>query len=324
MATFERLQSASKRCTIITRETADPYGIRIVGDDSSTLRIHAFPFSAIGVVTAGADWNWTGSYLITGRDRGGRVAYVGESGNLKERLPAHSDDKKSFAVEVFVVSHRDGRIAKPDAIHWQKCLSDLVEEAGVARLIKGVSACKANITPERAAELDRMLAGALPLFVDAGCHVLTRGLEPAAAEIVETTAADSGVNDDADDSGPMEIGTMAVPTGTGEQQLAYGDLWARGSAYQGRFVVAAGSEMRKGTTASVESHIVDRRKELIGREVLVAIPGVDDRSRLNRPVAFPTLAMAAKVLTGSDVGKSNWRPLPAATPVIIAGQGAAE
>ncbi len=122
----------------------------------------------------------------------------------------------------------------------------------------------------------------------------------------------------------MEIGAAAVPIGTGEQQLAYGDLWARGSVYQGRFVVAAGSEMRKGTTASVESHIVDRRKELIGREVLVAIPGVDDRSRLNRPVAFPTLAMAAKVLSGSDIGKSNWRPLPTATPVIIAGQGAAE
>ena len=206
-------------------------------------------------------------------------------------------------------------------MHLQKRLSTLVEEAAVARLIKGANPCKASITPERAATLDRMLADALPLFIDAGCRYLARDPQ-AAARSAATVPSPSTVplttSEDDDEGGPMEIGVTTVPFDVEEMELAYGDLWARGYEHQDRFVVAAGSEMRKVTNPSANSHTVDRRQDLIDKGAAVPIEGMDDRYRLQRAVAFPSRAIAAKVLAGAHVGSDKWRPLRAAAPVIVA------
>lgn len=101
----------------------------------------------------------------------------------------------------------------------------MVEEAGVARLVKGVNPCRANVTQQRAAELDRMLADALPLLFDAGCRCLTPASRPALAGGPLTTAAapslspaiEIDADDGDDDGGPMEIGVSTVPTGAEEQ-----------------------------------------------------------------------------------------------------------
>lgn len=231
------------------------------------------------------------------------------------------DETKSFAAEVFVLTSVEGRIDKDDSVHLQKRLSTLVEEAAVARLIKGTNPCKASITPERAATLDRMLADALPLFIDAGCRYLARDPQ-AAARSAATVPSPSTVplttSEDDDEGGPMEIGVTTVPFDVEEMELAYGDLWARGYEHQDRFVVAAGSEMRKVTNPSANSHTVDRRQDLIDKGAAVPIEGMDDRYRLQRAVAFPSRAIAAKVLAGAHVGSDKWRPLRAAAPVIVA------
>lgn len=321
---IERLMGATKRTTMIIRNSAEPYGPRTVTDDAIPLCVWAFPFGAIGAVTATGALAQPGAYILTGHDANGPVAYVGESGNVGARLPDHAD-KKTFATEVFVITHVGGAIGKYDAIHWQKCLSGLVEEAAVARLIKGTGPIRAPIAPERAAELDRMLGQALHLLVDAGCRCLVRGPQPAPAVVAERSSASSnGVTlpsdtDDGDEAGPIEIGVSTVPIGTEEQALTYGDLWARGYQHQGRFVVAAGSEMRKEANPSANGFTLQRRARLIEVGTAVLIGAEDDqRYRLEAAVAFPSKAIAAKVLTGAHVGTEKWRPLHAAAPLIIA------
>jgi hypothetical protein len=124
--------------------------------------------------------------------------------------------------------------------------------------------------------------------------------------------------EDGDEDGAMEIGVSTTPIGVEELQLAFADLWARGYAHQGRFVVAAGSEMRRTPNPSANAPTLARRQHLIDTGAAVPIPGAADRYRLQVAVAFPSLAIAAKVLCGAHVASDKWRPLRAARPFIIA------
>jgi len=328
MTTFERLLNSRQHTTSISRDGTDIYGPRLVSSDAVVLAVHTFPFSAVATVTAGGALALPAAYLLVGGDASGNAAYVGETGNLGRRMQEHAaDDSKAFAAEVFAITSSKQRTDKNDLAHWQQRLSDLVEEAGVARLIKGVNPCRANVTPQRAAELDRMLADALPLVFDAGCRcLLPAPLTPCGAAAGGTLATAPAVtpavaaeDDDGDDGGPLEIGVTTVPIGAEEQELVYADLWARGYEHQGRFVVAAGSEMRKEANPSANALTIERRNELIEKGAAVLIEDRDDRYRLERPVGFPSLSIAGKVLTGAHGGSEKWRPLRTAAPVIIAG-----
>jgi hypothetical protein len=120
------------------------------------------------------------------------------------------------------------------------------------------------------------------------------------------------------DEGPMEIGVTTVPVGVEELALSFCDLWARGYEHQGRFVVAAGSEMRMVVNPSANEHTVTRRKRLIETDTATEVDGLGDRFRLQVAVAFPSRAIAAKVLCGAHVGSEKWRPLCAPRPYVIA------
>ncbi len=327
MKTFDHLLSATQHTTIITRDGTDLYGPRLIINDTIPLCVRVFPFAGVAKMAASGVLDTAGAYMLAGTSPayGGAAVYPGETGNLGRRLTDHADNEtKSFAAEVFAIVSRTGNLNKDDVIHLQNRLMDLVEEAGVARLVKGANPGKAKVTPSRAAELDRMLGQTLPLFVDAGCRFLMPGPQPVAGALVEVVSpavaapAATGEDEDLDEGGEMEIGVTTVPIDAEEQELAYGDLWARAYQYKERFVVAAGSEMRKYTNPSANSHTVERRNRLIGTGTAVAIDGMDDRYRLQAAVAFPSKAIAAKVLAGAHVGSEKWRPLHAAAPVIIA------
>jgi hypothetical protein len=144
----------------------------------------------------------------------------------------------------------------------------------------------------------------------------------ALAKLAEATAApplapEAEIATEPDDDGPMEIGVTTVPVGVEELALSFCDLWARGYEHQGRFVVAAGSEMRMVVNPSANEHTVTRRKRLIETGTATEVDGLADRFRLQVAVAFPSRAIAAKVLCGAHVGSEKWRPL-CARPYVIA------
>ena len=320
--------AATRRTTIIMRDSAEPFGPRLVTDDATALTVRAFRFADIAAITAGGMLATAGAYLLSGPTG----VYVGESGNIGRRLQEHAlDSSKSFAVEVFAVAGSEHRLDKSASIYLQKKLSDIVETVGAAPLIKGANACAIDLPAHRTASLDRMLADSLPLLFDAGCRCLASvpqastattdqaechdGAAPAA---VAANGADDNHVDDGDDGGPMLIGVTTVPLGVEELELTYGDLWARGYEHQGRFVVAAGSEMRTTPNPSANEHTLARRQRLAATKAVLPVEGMDDRQRLQMAVAFPSRAIAAKVLSGAHLGSDKWRPLRASKPFIIA------
>jgi hypothetical protein len=322
--------AATRRTTIIMRNTADLFGPRLVTDDAVALTVRAFPFADIAGVTAGGALATAGAYLLSGPSG----VYVGESGNIGRRLQEHAlDPSKSFATEVFVIAGSENRLDKSAVIYLQKRLSEIVETADAARLIKGANPCSVDLPAHRTASLDRMLADSLPLLFDAGCRCLIQAPQALSnvtdtqrpdvtAEAAAVTAfvndADANDADDGDEEGPMLIGVTTVPLGVEELELTYGDLWARGYEHQNRFVVAAGSEMRITPNASANEHTVARREHLIATEAALPVEGIKDRRRLQMAVAFPSRAIAAKVLSGAHVGSDKWKPLRASKPFIIA------
>ncbi len=335
--TTTTLTAASRRMTTtISRDGLGIGGPRLVTDDASTLCVSALPFADIGLAVAGGAFDTPGAYILTGGSPlgGGHAAYVGESGKLGRRLQEHAADAdKAFATEVFVLYDADGhRLDKNDAVHLQRRLIELVEQAGVASLMNSTSACSAKINQGRMATVDKMLGDALPLLFDAGCRVLSPALVPpmvtAKVEAVvsavriappltapERSADESG--EDEDDRGPMEIGVSTTPIGVEELELAYSDLWARGYDYKDRFVVSAGSEMRVMTNSSANDLTKARRDRLIEAQAFDECGGDRDRRRLRIAVAFPSRAIAAKVLCGAHVASDKWRPLNAARPLMF-------
>ncbi|MCW5691651.1 MAG: hypothetical protein KIT48_04740 [Pseudolabrys sp.] len=324
--------------TTITRDGAGLGGPRLITDDASALCVRVFGFTDIATVIAGGALDAPGAYILVGMSPTDclHAAYIGETGRLGRRLQEHAADvDKAFATEVYVLYDADGRrIDKNDAVHLQRRLIELVEQAGSARLINSTSACTAKISQGRAATVDKMLVDVLPLLFDAGCRFLSPAPVPpmvtAAAKVEanvstvtnatplaapEPVAGETSEEDD--DGGPMEIGVSTTPIGVEELELAYSDLWARGYDYRDRFVVAAGSEMRLMTNGSANDRTKARRDRLIEAQAFDDCGAGRDRYRLRIAVAFPSRAIAAKVLCGAHVASDKWRPLNAARPLMF-------
>jgi hypothetical protein len=330
------LNAASRRMTTtISRDGLGIGGPRLVTDDASTLCVTALPFADIAMAVAGGAFDTPGAYILSSVSPvdGMPAVYVGESGRLGRRLQEHAADAdKAFATEVYVLYDLDGhRLDKNDAVHLQRRLIELVEKANVARLVNSTSACAAKIGQGRIATVDKMLADALHLLFDAGCRVLSPTPVPrmvtatAAVEANVSTAQDApplaavaaDETGEEDDGGPMEIGVSTTPIGVEELELAYSDLWARGYDYKDRFVVAAGSEMRLMTNDSANELTKARRSRLLEAHAFDECGGDRDRRRLRIAVAFPSRAIAAKVLCGAHVASDKWRPLNAARPLMF-------
>jgi hypothetical protein len=313
------LRSAST----ILRDGEGLDGRRLITDDAATLCAQAFPVAAIAAAAAGGRLAVPAVYLLA--DGVQQQAYVGETSNLGRRLQEHAlDPSKAFAAEVFALIGRDRDVDRLAVMHFQKRLMETVEEAGRAQLTNCAAACTADLPLARQASLDRMFGDGLRLLVDAGCRLLIprpKGATqpgPVAANDDPPAAATPPATDEEGDEGPMQIGVTVVPLGVEELMLAFANLWARGYDHHDSFVVAAGSEMRRITNPSVTPQTVARRQRLIATGTAMPVDGLDDRLRLQVAVAFPSRAIAAKVLCGAHVGSEKWRPLRAECPIFMA------
>jgi hypothetical protein len=116
----------------------------------------------------------------------------------------------------------------------------------------------------------------------------------------------------------MQIGVTTTPEGAEEFELVYGTVWARGYYSGEHFIVAAGSDFRIQTNDSVNAITRNRRDELVRAGVLVDIPGIGDRRRLMVAVAFPSISIAGKVVSGAHLNSTKWQPLRIAQRFILA------
>ena len=283
-------------------------GLREARDESSTVRVTALPFADAS--EAAAELAEPRAYVLTG----GGIAYIGETTNLGRRLAEHAEDPgKRFATTVYAVTGAAHRLDKATVQHLQARLTSAAEQAALCHLQKGVAPCRTDLPLWRVHSLDRRLPDLFRLAFDLGCRVF-HGAEPPPPAALPVDAVPDADADDEADSGRMEIGVSTAPPGTQESELLYGDLWVRGYEHGGRFIVAAGSEIRILSNASVIEKIRRRREQLL-QSAVVPIANVADRMRLSVAVAFDSMAIAGKVASGAQLGSDRWRPVRG-VPVI--------
>ncbi|MGY3510602.1 hypothetical protein [Bradyrhizobium lupini] len=302
--------------SIIHRPLGGLTGYRLVYDRACRAVVHAFPLSDLPAVAATGLLAGAGAYVLTD----GATAYIGESSRPARRLADHAaDPAKGFAREAFVVSGEAGAFDKSIAVDFQYRLTNLAIATGAVALAKGVNPVEPALSPADRSTHDRIFDDALRLLHDAGCPVF-HVPPPAAAEAGEPSPPAAGPSAEAAgddrDGGPLTIDVSTVPLGAAEFGLRYLGLWARGYALGDRFVVAAGSEVRREPNESVDRLTKRRHDQLLGAGVLTAIPGVTDRLRLVVAVAFPTPSIAAKTCCGAHT-PGRWLPLEPAKAVWL-------
>jgi predicted GIY-YIG superfamily endonuclease len=316
-ASTHHLSTRASCATIIHRELGGITGLREIFDRRSRLAVWAFPFSAIDQFAAKL-MATAAAYILADH----RSIYVGESSNVGRRLLEHaSDDAKMFAREVFVVSTFDSEwFDKTSAVQLQHRLTHNAKTAGLVEVRLGTNPQDIALPTWLLDSNDSMFDAAPQLLFDAGCRAFHSNCDsqrnfPAAGP----TSAPSGDADagESDDSGLMEIGVTTTPRNVDEYQLVYFDLWARGYQFGDRFIVAAGSDFHNVETPSVNEIIKTRRKELLARGVLQTIRGISDRKRSMVAIAFPSMAIAAKVLCGAHVDSSKWQLLRVEQPIML-------
>ena len=307
--------TASNDCpstAVIHRPFGGVVGYRRISDRASRATVHAFPMAELSRVSAAGMLGTAGAYVMTDH----KIAYIGESRRPSRRLSEHAaDPAKSFARDVFVVGGCEGAaFDKILAVDLQFRLTRCAVEAGVVTVWKGANPAEPDLTDAERATHDRIAADALRLLHDAGCRILHPAIDPAPLEFAEPPPEDPV---DAADSEPMAIGVSTVPLGSDEFELRYGGLFARGYWAAGRFVVSAGSEVRRTTNDCVHPLTRSRRAELFAAGVLSPIPGVGDRRRLTVAISFASTSIAAKVIAGAH-SAGRWVPRDPSQAVWLA------
>jgi hypothetical protein len=318
MSFFRNTASASMTeatSTLVHRSGADIVGVREAIDELTGLTVTAFPMTMVREIMP-ARAMMTAAYVLAGFRR----IYLGESSRIGRRLYDHSiDQSKAFASEVFVITKFGlDPLDKMAALYLQAHLTRAAEDAGLVTVQKGTGAQAIDPSLRHAAPYFQMAKIAERLLFDAGCTAF-HGNGTAQPIIRPQDVAELASAVDAeDDAAPIEIGVVAAPPGAAEHQLAYADLWARGYAADGGFVVTAGSEVRRDINPSVNPILYTRRNQLAVAGVLADIPGVEDRFRLTAAVWFPSPAIAAKTITGAHVASNKWMPVADPRPFVLA------
>jgi hypothetical protein len=227
--------------------------------------------------------------------------YVGE-GKVRQRLEEHAaDPDKAFARTAYVIVGRDRRLSKKAVQYYQACLMTAVEEAGVDRLVNTQPAYVPDLTPAREASLTNMLVGSWHLVYDAGCRSFAK--PSTAASLPEDGWDDIQIN-------------VSVPAGAAEYDLTHGRVWARGAADGNRIIVLPGSLLRTEHNPSIgPQRLINRRVWLLnGSGALIAVPGDDTLMRAVTTIRLQSRAIAAKCLTGANVGSEKWRSVQPVSP----------
>ena len=319
MSFFHDTETTRAPCTsFVHRPDGGIAGVREVFDEASRIAVTAFPMTMVKNIAV-ARAAVAACYILADHER----VYIGETGNVGRRLSEHAADcSKSFAREAYVISGGgNASFDKTAALYLQHRLTHAAETAGLVQVQKERSATLVDLPAWRCAPLDRIVEDGKRVLYDAGCRAFDsscesqRPIQKAVINSEALTEHDGSV--ETIDTGQMEIGVVATPCGAAEFQLCYGDLWARGYAANEGFVVTAGSEVRTLINASVNPILHTRRASLEEANVLADIPGLLDRKRLLVSVWFPSMAVAAKVLTGAHVASSKWAAVLDARPFVL-------
>jgi hypothetical protein len=265
-------------------------GYREVHDQPASITVSCFPWKMVREVRMQPV---PACYILADHTS----VYIGETNDVRSRLGDHvRDSDKNFAREAYVVtgvgSEAKRRFNSTAAVYFQYHLTDLALQANLVEVIKGTGPRLPDPDEHERASLDSFLQQSQPLLFDAGCRAFKSNFASQRRSVSATV-------DTACPAGTMEIDVIGVAPISGQLELSYTGLWARGYASQRGFVVLAGSEVRADINESAWDWVDEDRSKLRAAGALMAIPGLLDRERLCVAVQFDSASSAAKVVTGS-------------------------
>lgn len=276
-------------------------GPRVVESRTSALRIHAGPWGELNALLAAGVPATPGIYLLTGRNASGNRLLVrpGETGDLRRRLLEHSQDASKAAFEeVYCVSAVDSRLTKWDVSYLEARCHEIVSASSHATLHVEKIPAVASCSPAELAVLETLLQQGRDLLYAAGCRGLDAPRFPTGPAI-----------DDRDD-GSVEI-VQSAGVHPDEHSLSYDNIWAWGyPTSDGKFVVRAGSDVRRRQNAALLPAVAARRRRLVELGLLGEMAGVTDRWRLLANIQVSSPLLAAKTITGAHVSnRTIWQRL---------------
>jgi predicted GIY-YIG superfamily endonuclease len=278
------------RTTTIYRPAGGVEGNREVHDKTSSITVSCFPWKMAREVRMQPV---PACYILADH----ASVYIGETNDVHRRLADHvRDSDKSFAREAYVVtgvgSEGKRRFNSTAAVYFQYHLTHLALQANLVDVIKGSNPQLPDADEHESASLDVFLQQSQSLLFDAGCRAFK-------SNFASQRRSGSATVDTAGPAGTMEIDVIGVAPISGQLELSYTGLWARGFESQRGFVVLAGSEVRADINPTAWDWIDEDRSKLRAAGALMAIPGLQDRERLCVAVQFDSASSAAKVVTGS-------------------------
>lgn len=283
-------------------------GPRVIDSRTSALRVHAGPWRELDALLAAGVPTTPGFYLLTGRNAAGTRLMVrpGEAGDLRRRLLEHAQDaSKAKYEEVFCVSSVDGRLTKADVRYLEARCHEIVVASPHASLQVDKIPVLASCGPAEQAVLETLLHQARDLLHAAGCRGLDAPRYPCAAAHEER------------DDGAVEI-VQSGGVHPDEHSLCYDNIWAWGyPTPDGKFVVRAGSDVRRRQNAALLPPVAARRRRLSELGLLGEMAGVTDRWRLLANIQVSSQLLAAKTITGAHVSNRNiWQRLAPSARIL--------
>ncbi|WP_143198100.1 hypothetical protein [Bradyrhizobium sp. AS23.2] len=310
------INSSTPEVTLIVQEPSThtvhrPYGgiegLREIRDPAGLLLVTVFPLGMAERYSVVRE-SLAACYVLASQ---GEV-YIGQSRWIDNAsLQQATASAQDIAGEVYLIhAQRENWLFRTALPYLEDRLTELAEEAGLVEVTNCASA--RTWSSEDHAILGRFVGESLRLLFDAGCrvfHTTPASRPPAAAE------ADRAIVPAIEET--AEIDVDAVPHLGGELALADAGLWARGYYGAEGFVVLAGSEVRAAINPSANGRSISMLPEQLA-EIMVPIPGVDNRLRLGAAICFRSPAIAAKFLTGATMGSTNWVRPRYAEQIVVA------
>lgn len=290
MSVFSDDPTPQARTTTMYRPVGGVEGYREVHDKTSSITVSCFPWKAAREVRMQPV---AACYILADHSS----VYIGETGDIRSRLAAHiRSSDKNFAREAYVItgvgSEGRRRFNSTAAVYFQYHLTHLALQAGMVDVIKGTNPQRPDPDEHEEVSLKLLIEQSQSLLFDAGCRAFK-------SNFASQRRSGSATLDPAGPAGTMEIDVIGVAPISGQLELSYTGLWARGYESQRGFVVLAGSEVRTDVNPTAWDWIDEDRNKLREAGALMAIPGLAHRERLCVAVQFDTASSAAKVVTGS-------------------------
>jgi hypothetical protein len=270
-------------------------GFREIDSLGSILRVRASPFVELEKATI------NGNFVAYAIDA--PRLYVGHGRVSTRYMGDRIDIEAARASQVYVIYSVDPRFDKLTASYVEARLINTAAELAIplANGIRPFGFDGLTLSPD----LEQLVQHAEVLLSVAGFRRFEEARQAQSGRPARMTATG-----DLHDVLVVEPEAMTIPADATYKRLNCRELRAEGYQVGDRFYVLPGANYCYASKSGLSSHNQLRRQAIEAMDVLESLPGVTDHARLRVGLDCKSAPIAAKVLTGDNVGNRAWQAAP--------------